>query len=407
VVLECGLDQPKGWLGRTFGSKDPELRIAKAVRNLRSGLGVDSLPKTDIIRVSYSSSNPKMAAKVLNALDDAYLQKHEEVLRAPGQFQFFDQQMQRAKTDLDAAEAKLKAFPQEAGTANPALARDITLQKVNDFNASLGQTEAEIAESKKKIDAMEQLAKTTPARTTTQVRQQDDAPVLQQMESTLLGLEIKRSDMASKYQSDYPPLQELDREITNTKAAIAAQKPLNDVTTDQNPASSWIDSELVKTKADVRGLEAKAAETENLVHQELAAAEKLDKQGVEQADLARTAKAAEDNYLLYQRKREEARITDALDERGILNVAVAERASVPSLPRESLLMYGLIGVFLAATVSAGAVFTLEYFDPSFHTPAEVEAFLNRPVLAAVPDEGGGVSYQLYRSGPDARYQTGE
>jgi len=172
--------------------------------------------------------------------------------------------------------------------------------------------------------------------------------------------------------------------------------------------SAWINSELVKTKAELRGYEAKAAETEVLVHEELASAEKLDKQGVEQADLVRAAKSAEDNYLLYLRKREEARITDALDAQRILNVAVAERPSVPSLPRESLLMYGLIGVFLAATVSAGAVFTLEYFDPSFHTPAEVEAFLNRPVLAAVPDEGGGVSYRLYGpNAPEAAFQPGE
>ena len=41
-------------------------------------------------------------------------------------------------------------------------------------------------------------------------------------------------------------------------------------------------------------------------------------------------------------------------------------------------------------MSAGVVFTLEYFDPSFRTPAEVEAFFNRPVLAAVPDQQGGL-----------------
>lgn len=408
VVLQCGLDQPHSWLGRMFGSHDPEHRIGKAVSNLRSSLGVDSLPKTNVIRITYSSSNPKMAAQVLSVLDDVYLQKHEEVQRTPGQFQFFDQQVQRAKAELDSAEERLKAFPQEAGTANPSLGRDITLQKVNDFNASLGQIEAAMAESKKKIDAMEQLSKTTPTRLTTQMRQQDDAPVLQQMKSTLLGLELKRSDLASKYQPDYPPLQELDREIANTRAAIAGEKPLNDVTTDQNPASAWINSELVKTKAELRGYEAKAAETQVLVRQTLASAEKLDKQGVEQGDLVRTAKAAEDNYLLYLHKREEARITDALDAQRILNVAIAEKPSVPSLPRESLLMYGLIGVFLAATVSAGAVFTLEYFDPSFHTPAEVEAFLNRPVLAAVPDQGGGVSYQLYgRNAPNAPFQSPE
>jgi uncharacterized protein involved in exopolysaccharide biosynthesis len=389
VVTECGLDKSGSLSDTLLGLHDPERRIAKAVKRLRSGIGIDSLPKTNIIRVSYVSSDPKKAAQVLSVLEEAYLQKHEEVLRTPGQFDFFDHETERAKGELTAAEERLKAFPRETGTANPNLGRDITLQKVNDLNFSLAQTQAGIAEAKKKIDAMEQLAKTTPARLTTQMRQQDDAPVLQQMKSTLLNLELKRSDLASKYQPDYPPLQELDREIADTRAAIAGEKQLSDVTTDQNPAASWISSDLVKTKAELRGYEAKATETEMLARQTLASAQKLDAQGVEQQDLVRTAKTAEENFLLYSRKREEARITDAFDAQRILNVAITEKPSVPSLPSESLTMSLLVGLFLAVTVSAGVVFTLEYFDPSFRTPTEVEAFLNRPVLAAVPDQQGG------------------
>jgi uncharacterized protein involved in exopolysaccharide biosynthesis len=210
------------------------------------------------------------------------------------------------------------------------------------------------------------------------------------MKNTLLSLEIKRSDLASKYQPDYPPLVELDREIADTRATISGEKPLSDITTDQNPAFGWIDAELVKSKAELRGYEAKAAETERLAHEAQANAQKLEIQGVEQQDLLRAAKTAEDRYSLYSRKREDARITDAFDEQRILNVAIAERPSVPSLPSMSLLMYGLIGVFLAITVSSGAVFALEYFDPSFRTPADLEGFSNSPLLAAVPDEDAGL-----------------
>src|SRR5712692_836017 len=400
VVLQCGLDKRHSLLGSLLSSRDPEQRIAKAVRNLRSGLGVDSLPKTNIIRISYGSSDPKMAAQILRVLDNVYLAKHEEVHGSSGQFSFFDRQTERAKAELAEAEERLKALPQRTGTANPTLARDITLQKVNDFNSSLGQTRAAIAESRKKIEAMEQLAKTTPARLTTQMREQDDAPVLQQMKATLLGLQLKRSDMASKFQPDYPPLQELDREIAQTSAAISGERPLNDVTTDQNPAYTWVNSELVKSKAELRGFEAKATETESLVRQTLASARELDAEGIEQQDLVRTTKAAEERYLTYLRKREEARITDAFDQHGFLNVTVAEKPTVPSLPAESPWMYGLVGLFLAFTVSAGAVFTLEYFDPSFRNSAEVEAVLNVPVLAAVPHQNYNGFHPDGRNGHD-------
>ncbi len=233
---------------------------------------------------------------------------------------------------------------------------------------------------------MEQLSSSTTPRLTTQMKDADDAPVLQQMKSTLMNLELKRSDMASKYQPDYPPLQELDREITSTKAAIAGEKPLKDVTTDQNPSYVWLNSELVKAKSDLKGLEAKATETEAIIRRTLASVRQLDQAGVEQQELLRTAKTAEENYLLYLRKREESRINDALDDAKLLNVAVAEKASVPSFPSQSPWSLMLIAVALATTVSGGMVFALEYFNVSFRTPTEVETVLNVPVLAAIPDQ---------------------
>src|SRR5579863_4992714 len=69
VVQQCGLDKPHASILSLFSSRDPEVRTAKAVKNLRSKLGVDSLPKTDVIRITYSSRNPAQAAQVLNALD--------------------------------------------------------------------------------------------------------------------------------------------------------------------------------------------------------------------------------------------------------------------------------------------------------------------------------------------------
>lgn len=384
VVAGAGLDNPAAaWLGI---ANKPERQMAAAVHKLRAGLNIEALPKTDIIRVTYTSRNPEMAAGVLNALDAAYIEKHKQLHHPTGQFAFFDQQTANAKQELENAENRLKDFPNETAVPNPMLARDITLQKVNEFNSSLGQTRAAIAEMQQRIVTMEQLSSTTPSRLVTQMKDADDAPVLQQLKSALLSLELKRSEMASKYQPDYPPLQELDREIASTKASIAGEKPLKDVTTDQNPSYVWLNSELVKAKSELKGNEAKATETEAIIRQTLASVRQLDQAGVEQQELLRTAKTAEENYLLYLRKREESRINDALDDAKLLNVAIVEKASVPSFPSQSLWSLGLIGFALALTLSAGTVFALEYFNVSFRTPTEVETVLNIAVLAAIPDQ---------------------
>jgi hypothetical protein len=106
--------------------------------------------------------------------------------------------------------------------------------------------------------------------------------------------------------------------------------------------------------------------------------------GFIQQDLLRTAKANEDNYLLYLHKREEARIADALDQTRILNIGMVQQPTLPLSPTRSAWMFGLVGVLMACMLSVGLVFTREYLDSSFRTPSEVLSELNIPVLAAVP-----------------------
>jgi len=102
----------------------------------------------------------------------------------------------------------------------------------------------------------------------------------------------------------------------------------------------------------------------------------------------RTAKATEESYLLYVRKREEARIEDALDERGILNITIAERPTVPVLPARSEWTFIVAGFALAGTLSTGLAFASDFLDPAFRTPDEVVAYLGAPVLASLPKDAG-------------------
>jgi uncharacterized protein involved in exopolysaccharide biosynthesis len=108
---------------------------------------------------------------------------------------------------------------------------------------------------------------------------------------------------------------------------------------------------------------------------------------IKQADLLRAQKADEDNYLLYLRKQEEARISDALDRQRISNVVVAEAATIPFKPQGRRLLIMMIGGFLACLLSVMLGFAVDYWNPSFRTPDEVESFLDSPVVAAFPKNG--------------------
>jgi uncharacterized protein involved in exopolysaccharide biosynthesis len=397
VVLTTGLQNHKSLPQLSFLKSFPQLsfvkhddeeeRIARAIVGLRKSLDVEQLKKSNIIEVSYNSSDPKLAAAVLRALDDAYVQKNLAVHHAPGAFQFFDQETERYKKNLADAEARLTTFSQQEGGVSPQVARDITLQKLNEFTAALQQTNADMAGTKKRISELEQESSTTPQRLTTQSRAMDDAQVLQGLKTTLMNLELKRTELLTKYQPTYPLVQEVDKQIADTRNAIAGEesKPLREETTDQNPTYSWIGEELAKARADYSALQARAAAMKLIVEKYQAKAHELEEKNILQQDLLRDIKSQEDNYLVYQRKREEAQMTDALNRTRILNVVIAEQPSVPSLPSNSPLNTLLLGFVVAMTFSIGIACVLEYADSSLRTPSEVLAELNIPVMAAVPE----------------------
>jgi uncharacterized protein involved in exopolysaccharide biosynthesis len=401
VVTSCGLDRVKSLREYILGPMTPEKKIAKATERLQNTLQIEPMKKSDLISVTYTSSDPQLAARVLRVLGDAYIQKHVDVHTPPGQVKFFDQETERYKKDLNDAETQLKVFSEQPDGVAPQMTRDITLQKLSEFRSSLQQTRAEMAATEQRISTLQKQAGITPERLTTSMRQQDDAQVLQGLKNTLMNLELKRTELLTKYQPTYPLVQEADKQIADTKASIAVEeaKPLKEETTDRNPTYAWINQELAKAKSDYSGLQARAAAQQAIVEKYENETRDLENKGLMEQDLLRTVKTDEENYLLYQRKREQARMTEALDRTRIVNVAIAEQPVVPSLPSNSPVVVVLIGILLAAMATLGVVFIREYLDRSFRTPAEVSAELNIPVLAAVPQR----FEDLRGNGTDGKY----
>jgi len=385
AVVDSGLDKRKSLLSSLFAESEDQ-KIGKAVDKMKGDLKVEPLKKTNVIQISYSARDPKFAAKVLTNVIAAYVDKHVAVNRPPGQLKFFEEETDRYKHDLDQAEEQLKKFSKEQSGVAPQISRDMTLQKLNDFSASLEQTRAEMAATEKKIQELEKQAGITPDRLTTQMRETDNGAVLQQLKSALLTLELKRTELLTKFQPGYRLVQEVDKQIADTHAAITAEesKPLKEQTTDRNPTYAWINEELAKAKSDYSALQARATATQAIVGVYQGRAHELEVNGFVQQDLLRTAKANEDNYLLYLHKREEARIADALDQTRILNIGMVQQPTVPLSPTRSPFMFAFVGVLMAGMVSVGLVFAREYLDSSFRTPSEVLSELNIPVLAAVP-----------------------
>jgi uncharacterized protein involved in exopolysaccharide biosynthesis len=365
---------------------DDQAAIEHAVRKLSRRLDVEALKKSNLIQVSYKDTNPERAARILAALSTLYTRRHTNLQRPPGEIQFFDQQTAEYEKRLHRSEADLVQFTRLRGVASAALERDIALQKLGEADAAYRQIDQDRVETGRRISSLREQLKLFPSRSVTQKRWADNPEVLEKMKTHLLELQLKRVDLLSRFEPSYRLVQEVEKEIADTRASIVAEAltPVRDETTDKDPNYEWARMEMEKAQVQWDGLQARQSDASTQVASLHTLAQQMQSDSVDQQDLVRTAKAEEDNYLLYLRKREEARIGDALDERRILNVAIVEPPVAPALPTHSAVLYLPLAFGLATAFSVGLAFTTEYLDPTIRTPGEAYGLLEVPVLAWLP-----------------------
>jgi len=389
-VVEANDLASHDWLRWLRPHEEEAARIQRAAKKLAGRLDVEPIKKTNLIAVSYDAADPQMAAKVLQSLASIYLEKHTEVHRPRGQLQFFDQQTGESLRQLEEAREKLVVFTKSHGVVAAAQQRDLVLQRMDEAEASYGQTQIEMSETQQRVRELDtQLAK-LPERATTQVRMADNPELLRALKASLLDLELKKTQLLTKFEPTHRLVLEAEQQILQTKAAIEVEKasPVRAETTDQDANHEWAKAELQRAQVEMKGFEARESTTSAHLSAYRILARQLGEDAITQDDLISGEKAAQDNYLLYVKKREEARMGDALDEGGIVNVAIAEQPVVPALPVWPAGAVILVGFVAALTLGGGAAFASDYLDPALRTPEEVLACLEIPVLASIPQEIG-------------------
>jgi uncharacterized protein involved in exopolysaccharide biosynthesis len=386
-VVEANDLASHDWLPWLHRHDTERARVQRAARKLARRLNVESIKKTNLIAVSYDAPDPQQAAHVLQSLASIYLEKHKEVHRPGGQLHFFDQQTGESRRQLEEFKGRLLDFTRSHDVVISAQQRDLALQRLNDVEASYRQTQLETAETQHRVLELEAQLARLPERTTTQVRLADNPELLRTLKAGLLDLQLKRTQLLTKFEPNHRLVQEVDQQIVQAKASLAGESlsPLRDETTDKDADYEWARASLQKAQVELKGLEAKQTTTSEQLAGYRALARRLGKDAIAQDDLMSSEKAAEENYLLYVKKREEARMGDALDEDGIVNVAMAEQAVVPALPVWSAGMIVLVGLVAALTMGTGAAFVADHLDPALRTPEDVLACLDIPVLASLPE----------------------
>src|SRR5215831_7866785 len=228
------------------------LLVTKAARDLAENMQITTLKNSDVISISYSSGNPARAACILRSIGQLYMDKHLAVRRPDGAFEFFKQEADRYKKELHGIELQLASFGQEEQLVTDGTEKEIGVRKLSDYKASLVDTKTAIVETQARIRQLEKLSKTTAHRTVRSVRTAPNE-ALKDLQTQLVTLQVKRTEMEGKFAPTYRPLQDLNKQIEDVKEAIqeAQQTPLVEQTTDTNPTDDWITVELAKARSEL------------------------------------------------------------------------------------------------------------------------------------------------------------
>jgi uncharacterized protein involved in exopolysaccharide biosynthesis len=100
-------------------------------------------------------------------------------------------------------------------------------------------------------------------------------------------------------------------------------------------------------------------------------------------DLTRQQRTAEENFLMYTKKSEEARIAESLDQQKISNVAVVQAPTEPYFPtRPKVRMNLALGFALAGLLAVGVPLLVEHLRGAIHGKAQLAELTGLPVFTA-------------------------
>ncbi|HUI40778.1 MAG TPA: hypothetical protein VL523_02300 [Terriglobia bacterium] len=363
--------------------------IPNAISKLNGDLEIDEVKTSNMLTIAYTAKDATQAACVTRALMNFYMAKHTATWRPAKIFDFFSEQADDYRKRLYSDEQKLLDFAREQDAADAQAQLGIDVNQEGQFLASLRTVRAGMAANRAQVQSGEEQLKSLPARVDQTQSVSDNYQLMAQLKSSLVNLELQRTSLLVKYDPNYPLVKAVDTQIAQAQQAIADQQaqPVRDNNTGPNPVVMYLQQAGAQDKVLLAGQQDQANILTGIVKQYHDEALAADQKMIAQNDLQREINAMQGNYVLYLSKREEARINDMLDARQVDNVTVMKSPTIPVIPIFDPRVLLLLAVILAAIIAVALAFVVDYLDPSFRTPDEVQEFLNVPVFASIPENG--------------------
>lgn len=368
--------------------KPGTLAMARALADVEHHIEVTPLRKTNLIEVSYTDKNPQFAQACLKWLSTAFLDKQAQLRRPPGTYQFFDTQERKSAQALAAAEANLIAFENANSVVSLTQEKTQLVDDLNKVNQQIGTIRADVQQDQMQVSGFQHELGTVTGRITTEVHNAPNELSDQQLNTLLIDLENRRTELLTRYVPTDRLVLEVDKQIAQTRVAIrnADKQRVVESVSNNNPIRTSLEGNLRQTKVLLGGeqarLNALQQQADNFNHR----LTELQAISVQDDTLERTVQDLRRNTDTYAQKRDEANIEDELDRKRIIDVAIAQEPTLSVQPVQPHRTKALaLGVLVACFLSMGFVLVSDAMRETALTPHELEGMVSCPVLATIPE----------------------
>ena len=366
---------------RAFASLPADLR-AKVDG---SSVSVKSISETDLITVSATSSNPRAAKALANALCNAYLSLSREKNRS--QFssarQYLGVQLNATRNRLNRARDALKRYKQNNNTVDLTTETQGQIGELNRIESEGRQARANKQAAQSQLGALRRVEASLPA-TVVSSRTVARRPALVTLQARLTQLELDRIEALKEFVPTSPEVAKLNAEINALRARLQneAQTEVQSLQQGPNPAKLEAQQSILRLQSEISSLDARIKSLQGLsgrVKSELA---RLPEREQRLGQLTTELNGLEQSYGSLNGKYQNLRASEASR---VASGSLLFAATTPGAPQRRLTPFNLLfGMAVAALLALGISLLADRMDARVHSARDLENLSDLQVLAQIP-----------------------
>ncbi len=339
-----------------------------AIHRMSKMIKAQEKPESDIIDISFRHRDPEMAADVVNAALDAYLQIRKRVALNYEAVVYLDTQADRVRAERDSTAMEIARFSGERGELAQGRRAEQQMGLQDRFKNELATLNSHIQSFEEKLAMVQEWLDTGADPSHVPSGEIYAMATVRQAKNRLVELELVLAEASSKYTPDHPEVLKLERQITGTQEVLR-----NEVRQALARLQMRVDEWKAERRAVIGMLDDLHSEDEELARNLLTVR-------LLEHDLSIHA----DMYGIIMDRREQFRITAATDP-NLLNIGIVARAAIPAKPTPQPVNMRIVAGLFTIVFGILLVFIMERADNSLERREDIQRVLGLKVLATIPE----------------------